>query len=418
VAYDPTGNITANSRLGAYTYGTAHPHAVTTAGGNTYTYDGAGLMTSGAGRTLTWDGDNRLASATRNGVTTTYTYDADGARIQQVEGATTRRYLGDDYEIDVPGATTTKYVMFAGTLVARKDGAARHWVHTDEQGSIQAETDATGTEVHRKNYRPFGEIMSASGTLPYEARGYTAQRQDTAGLIWLKARFYDPELGRFISPNPVIDGDDNIGLNRYAYAANDPVNHTDPNGLDCHKDGNKCDDDKEEYQEYKAIVKYIYSEMNRNPLSATAGAIKALTRFTFIPPGRVGRPAALALFAEKVRPGGDWDHKTPIRKLFTHGRWFTPMPGGKSQIRLDLWSNVHFGYIGIDVGFTPRELRSGADIADLVTQRRLDPGDDAAVRIGIELRQKYTPGSLHPAHIHEAIEQHRKELEDTGMIIP
>ncbi|MGH8882839.1 MAG: RHS repeat-associated core domain-containing protein, partial [Stackebrandtia sp.] len=341
VAYNATGNITANSRLGAYGYGAAHPHAVTTAGGNTYTYDAAGLMTSGAGRTLTWDGDGRLESATRGGTTTTYTYDADGARVQQVEGVTTRRYLGDDYEVDVTGGSTTKYVTIAGTLVARKEGTARHWVHTDQQGSVQAETDATGAEVHRKKYRPFGEILSTSGTLPYEARGYAAQRQDPSGLIWLKARFYDPGLGRFISPDPLIDGDDNVGLNRYAYAANDPVNHTDPDGNHCRNNNSKnrqCD----KAVEYENIKQYIHSEMTRNAKSEMVEIIKKLNSDEVEGmSGLEAKAKALAIWKALVQTNSGWDHKQRIKNNFTQGRWYTPMPGFRNGIRFDLWSNLH-----------------------------------------------------------------------------
>ncbi|WP_328324867.1 C39 family peptidase [Kribbella sp. NBC_00382] len=236
LTYDATGNLTANSQLGAYAYGTK-PHAVTTAGSNSYSYDATGLMTSGDGRTMTWDGDNRLASVTKGGVTTSYTYDADGARLQQVEGTTTRRYLGEDYE--VTGGVSTKYVKLGSTVVARVDGTTKYWVHTDHQGSIQAETNTAGAEIYRKKYAAYGEVTSATG--PYEARGFTGQRHDSSGLVYLQARYYDPELGRFISPNPVVDGDDTVGLNRYAYAANDPVNHTDRTGLDCEEGGKKCD---------------------------------------------------------------------------------------------------------------------------------------------------------------------------------
>jgi RHS repeat-associated protein len=251
LTYDALGNVTSNSRTGAYTYGSTRPHAVTAAGSHTYAYDAAGLMISGAGRTMTWDGDNRLASVTRNGATTTFSYDADGARIQQVQGSTTRHYLGDDYEIDVPTGTTTKYISIAGTLVGRTAGPARYWVHTDHQGSIQAETDAAGVEVHRKKYRPYGEVLSTGGSLSYEPRGFTGQRHDASGLVYLKARYYDPELGRFISPDPLVDGQDTVGLNRYAYAANDPINHTDPTGLRCResKSGRHCDDDLKKRRE-------------------------------------------------------------------------------------------------------------------------------------------------------------------------
>jgi RHS repeat-associated protein len=247
VAYDGIGNITSNGRLGTYAYDSAHPHAATAAGANTYTYDGAGLMTSGAGRTLVWDGDNLLSSVTQAGVTTTYAYDADGTRIQQADGKTTLRYVGEGYEVNATAGTTTKYISVAGVLVARKDGATPYWVHTDQQGSIQAETNAAGAEVYRKQYAAFGEVTSSAGSLGAESRGFTAQRQDSSGLVYLDARYYDPVLGRFVSPNPVIDGQDTIGLNRYAYAANDPVNHVDKSGLDCHDDaGGPCDKDRVE----------------------------------------------------------------------------------------------------------------------------------------------------------------------------
>ncbi len=187
-------------------------------------------MTSGGGRTLSWDGDNRLASVTAGGTTMAFTYDADGARIQQVEGAVTRRHLGDGYEIQI-GGPTIKYVSLAGSVVARVEGSTTTWVHTDHLGSIQAVTDASGVEVHRKKYRPYGETLSSGGTLSYEPRGFTGQRHDASGLVYLHARYYDPALARFISPDAIISGQDTIGLNRYAYAANDPVGNTDVDGF-------------------------------------------------------------------------------------------------------------------------------------------------------------------------------------------
>ncbi len=339
--YDVIGNITYNSRLGAYRYESKQPHAVTAAGANTYAYDAAGLMTSRAGRTLTWDGDNRLASITgaprhadgdddeaaadvvgvvggygsaggrglpwwgllalvpllcvrrrraanagpslamrprfASGVVVLalafacsgdsvsgtsdgdgdddapgtdeipddadpgdtaalqFTYDANGARIQQVEGKIIRRHLGDGYEIEVGGGII-KYVTLAGSIVARKQGDTRTWVHTDHLGSIQAATDTKGAEVHRKKYRPYGELLASAGPLAFEPRGYTGQRRDASNLVYLHARYYDPALARFISPDSIIDGDDTIGLNRYAYVGNDPVNHTDVGG--------QCEDGK------------------------------------------------------------------------------------------------------------------------------------------------------------------------------
>jgi len=228
-SYDAIGNVTSNSRVGAYTYG-VRPHAVTRAGVNTYAYDAAGLMTSGAGRTLTWNGNNALVSVQSGGKTMTYAYDANGARIKQYDGATTRHYLGVGYEVPV-GGPAIKYVTLADSVVARKEGTTLTWVHTDHLGSIQAETDASGNEVHRRKYRPYGEILSTEGPLAYESRGFTGQRHDASGLVFLHARYYDPALARFISPDPIISGSATIGLNRYAYAANDPVGKSDIDGF-------------------------------------------------------------------------------------------------------------------------------------------------------------------------------------------
>lgn len=161
--------------------------------------------------------------------TLTFTYDADDARIQQVDRDLTTRYLGDDYEIEV-GGPSHRSVLVGDIVVARSDGKTTTWVHTDHLGSIQAETDASGEEVRRKTYRPHGDVSSSEGTARDDARGYIAQRHDLSGLLYLHARYYDPELGRFISPDSIISGTDTIGLNRYAYGDNDPINKKDVNG--------------------------------------------------------------------------------------------------------------------------------------------------------------------------------------------
>jgi RHS repeat-associated protein len=253
LTYDAIGNITSSSRLGTYTYGSSRPHAVTAAGSNTYAYDAAGLMTTGAGRTMTWDGDNRLASVTGPGANLAYTYDADGARIQQVENGVTRRFLGDNFEVEVGGATS-KYVTVGDMVVARKDGSSSFWVHTDHLGSIQAETNASGASAHRKTYRPYGEILSQTGTLEDEPRGFTGQRHDASGLLDLHNRTYDPMLGRFISPDLVIDGENTVGLNRYAYCNNNPISRKDIEGTD---DKNEPEKDNDKDPDKKAHGNWV-----------------------------------------------------------------------------------------------------------------------------------------------------------------
>ncbi|HEY3351640.1 MAG TPA: FG-GAP-like repeat-containing protein [Polyangia bacterium] len=225
-AYTANGNMTSNSRLGTYAYpayNAARPHAVTTAGANSYSYDANGNLVAGAGRSITWTAENLPATIG----TATLTYDGNGMRIKKVVGSTTTIYLGDDYE--VTGGTATKYVALAGRVVAKQVGTTKYWLHTDDKGSIQAVTDASGVEVARLKYRPYGERLATGGSHA-EARSFLGQRQDESGLVYLHARYYDPALGRFISPDPTQDTRTVGGPNGYAYAANDPVNRVDIDG--------------------------------------------------------------------------------------------------------------------------------------------------------------------------------------------
>ena len=74
-----------------------------------------------------------------------------------------------------------------------------YWLHTDRLGNIQAITGSTGAIVQRRTYRPYGEKI-ADTTGHVESRGWIDQRQDETGLTYLHARYYDPALGTFLSP--------------------------------------------------------------------------------------------------------------------------------------------------------------------------------------------------------------------------
>jgi RHS repeat-associated protein len=110
--------------------------------------------------------------------------------------------------------------------VAKRVGTQTFWLHADRLGSIQAITDATGAEVQRRTYRSYGEKI-ADSTSHVESRGWIDQRQDETDLTYLHARYYDPALGIFLSPDPA-----EADLNTYAYAYGDPINLADRCGLD------------------------------------------------------------------------------------------------------------------------------------------------------------------------------------------
>jgi RHS repeat-associated protein len=226
--YDLFGNITSNSQLGTYSYaaaGQACPHAVFGTGVGSYAYDANGNMVSGPnGRTISYDGDNRPVNI--NGVA--FGYDAEGIRLKKANGPNATYYLSDDYEVS--GGVVTKYISLAGIVVAKRVAGTTYWVHVDQEGTIQVETDGAGSEAQRLTHAAYGGRVQANTGLE-ETRGYTGQRQDETGLVYLHARYYDPALGRFISPDPTVPSASMVGLNRYAYAGNDPVNHIDTNGM-------------------------------------------------------------------------------------------------------------------------------------------------------------------------------------------
>jgi hypothetical protein len=163
--------------------------------------------------------------------------------------------------------------------------------------------------------------------------------------------------------------------------------------------------------EYGRIQQFIFDEMVRN-----SGSVLGMQVNNAIPLP-ANKALAYAEWVALVRPDGPWDHKGRILDQTEGTNLYTPMPGG-GNIRYDLWSNLHYGYVGREAGFTEVELRAGANAADLIGQDRTDPGDDVAVRIGTELRAQYAPDQLRPEHIQQAIERHRPELEQTGMIGP
>jgi RHS repeat-associated protein len=230
-SYDKLGNMLSNSRVGLYTYpppGAPRPHAVAFAGDLSFTYDAAGNMLTGNGRTYEWDAASRLVKVTKGTDVTTFRYDGENGRLKQTRNGAATVYIGDSYEVG-PDGVPVKYFRLGETLIGKKVGAQRFWLHTDHLDSIAAVTDQSGAEVRRDQYLAYGAPFESAGTHP-ESFGYTGQRADGTGLLYLNARYYDPEIGRFLSPDTETPGDILVALNRYAYANNDPLNFTDPSG--------------------------------------------------------------------------------------------------------------------------------------------------------------------------------------------
>jgi RHS repeat-associated protein len=276
-AYDDAGNLTRNTAYGSgsggdIVYGAVVgsrtlPHAVKRIGPDAATnfdYDANGNLkrdgasTAATTRKLDWDGENRplqvkQGTTAANTTTTAYDYGSDGERVRKtvtVGAATPKKttYVGGEYEIADDG-TITMIPHPDVRLVKNPSGnVSTCFVHRDHLASVALETRKdTGAVALRQRYAPYGDrqVTAPSGCGVNEERGFIGERHDAeAGLLYLHARFYDPKLGRFLSPDwwDPIDAavaaeggaagvlSSPVGANRYAYAANDPVNKSDPSG--------------------------------------------------------------------------------------------------------------------------------------------------------------------------------------------
>ena len=260
--YNAMGNMTTKGDVGTYTYPALpntdpRPHAVTgisfNGGGSaTYTYDNNGNMTGGDGRTLTWYSFDKSKSINKNGNTRDFYYGPDRARYKQVHNSTTKHYIENSLvTVNAPGGTVETWEMsiFANgqavAVVKDEDNSGTitkttSYLHRDHLGSITAVTDLAGStlNIETLSYDAFGKRRDASdwdgaavGT-PTLDRGYTGHEHlDDVDIIHMNGRIYDPELGRMLSPDPVIQAPTvSQNYNRYSYVINNPLRFTDPSG--------------------------------------------------------------------------------------------------------------------------------------------------------------------------------------------
>lgn len=265
--YDDAGNRTAWQVVGGTT--------------TTYTYDAANKMTSPgtftcdvkgnitqivSGITITnytWDFLNRMTQWAKTGQTTEqYVYNAFGMRVRKTPaGGTATDFMLDGREIaeEIAGTDDTSYV--GPRLTSQISGTTRIFHLADGIGTSRAISNGdTPLDVTRVGiHEGYGILLASSGdpsSLAFcaQSRYYT----DATGLNYLKARYYDPTTGRFVSRDPIgYRG----GLNVYSYAGANPIAHVDPLGL--------C---------FRSCWEDCMQQMNA-PIIAGVGLVGGLVRF-------------------------------------------------------------------------------------------------------------------------------------------
>jgi len=264
--YDAIGNFASKAGLtGSFTYD-ATTKRLTSLGSRNFLYDGNGNVLDD-GRRLTDYTPWNLPWLSIYNLNTTLTWDYDHAHARTAERSSVHgsTFFAPGFELVVPTeSTAANPKTIERTFIPTPDGmigvltrsatgsrnAAEsvtfktdYW-HKDHLGSLVASTNESGTITQRFTFDPWGKRVclaangttstcSSNGSTGTEERGFTGHEMlDEIGLIHMNGRLYDPELGRFLQADPVIQNPlDGQNYNRYSYVGNNPLSYTDPSGF-------------------------------------------------------------------------------------------------------------------------------------------------------------------------------------------
>jgi RHS repeat-associated protein len=248
-AYDDADNMVYNSKLCAGSPNMAYPaqgatsvrpHAPTSICGTPVTYDANGNTTNydvdGAGpllpRSFTYDGENRPLTITQNTTTTSMAYGPDGERSSKSFNGSQYLYIGNEAELLVNGSYPAGLLTSYLHPDVKREGLVTSWGLKDNLASNRVMSFMpAGPATTKHDYGPFGQPLTSNGSLILNGKSYINQRFDAEeGLLYLHARYDDPLEGRFLTPDTYDPWEAGVDFNRYAYAGNDPVNGSDPNG--------------------------------------------------------------------------------------------------------------------------------------------------------------------------------------------
>jgi RHS repeat-associated protein len=207
-----------------------------------YFYDSSGntVEKSGGGSLVTYeyDAQNRLVEVDSGDRVVEFGYDADGARVEKVVDGEAVRYLLDTNrryhqvleEQDASGALMASYTMGHQRVSMRREGTQVFYLY-DGLGSVTGLADSMGTVTDTYTYEAFGQMLTSGGDFdnPY---GYTGEYRDAeTGLLYLRARYLDPGVGRFVTLDTHPgNAQMPVSLNKYLYGNANPVMYVDPSG--------------------------------------------------------------------------------------------------------------------------------------------------------------------------------------------
>jgi RHS repeat-associated protein len=235
-------------------------------------YDAAGnVTTDNLGNMPTYDSENRIATVAGY----TYSYDADGARMEKAAGSTGTMYWLGPYgtlsETNLAGTINEEYIYFNGARIARVDRSTgiAHYYFSDKLASTSVITSPTAVVQEQYYYYPYGGTQSSTGSDSNNYKFTGKERDAESSLDYFGARHYTSTMGRFMSADRYnamltrhnleagglpseaaeiflygyIDNPQN--WNQYAYVRNNPLNFVDPTGAAAVPDGHHLFSERE-----------------------------------------------------------------------------------------------------------------------------------------------------------------------------
>ena len=240
---DPVGNrLSAHSTLNGISSGSWGYNADDEI--SSESYDANGNVIAAGGYVMTYDAENHLISKIGNGTVVTMVYDAFGNRVSKTVNGVTTKYLVEDdvnptglpqvLEETINGVVQRTYT-YGLQRISESQMVNGAWTTSfyvyDGGGNVRQLTNSAGVVTDEYEYDAYGNSFTKQGTTPnnYLYRG--EQYDSDLGLYYLRARYYNPATGRFLSRDPE-DGKatDPASLHKYLYAGGDPVNGIDPMG--------------------------------------------------------------------------------------------------------------------------------------------------------------------------------------------
>lgn len=182
--------------------------------------------------TYAWDNRNRLISITQPGQVAGFKYDLFNRRIERSINGQVTRYVYDGAQAVAEIRGSERETIATGLaldeVIGRYSQTRSLAYLTDALGSVMAQARDDGTLQSAYAYSPYGETVTTAGDGQNNSIQYTARENDSTGLYYYRARFYDPLLKRFISEDPIgLRG----GMNASEYVGGNPISKKDPRGL-------------------------------------------------------------------------------------------------------------------------------------------------------------------------------------------